>query len=206
MAGGFVFFFVFYRDVGLHLYHGTCGGGPWIELRAREEGATSAMVTGSEEPSWEYPFSGTPPQHPELYRFLEQEELLTGCTVQHIGQEYQGDRPRRGLTKWLAGVDWLESYQQLDEDNVLWDMVRVKYEIVACWAKVPVFRWRSDTKSRPPDAPPPSWIQSKGRTNKSSGSKRRKKKHKVEPTTAGSDRTDHRRNPVKDETDSDTDD
>ena len=132
---------------------------------AREQKDFEVPKDGDEK-HWEFPLSGTPPQHPGPFQFLEREGLLTGCTVQHIGMEYQGHRPRQGLTKWLSRIQWLESYQELDEDDKLWDMVRVKYEIVACWANVPVFKWRSDTKERPPGGPPPPWRrESEGRAN-----------------------------------------
>ena len=107
---------------------------------------------------WERPFSGLPPTHSDLFRFLQQEQLLSGCTTQHIGQNFEGDRPRKGLVKWLERVEWLESYQELDENEASWNMVRVKYEIVACWAGIPVFKCRSDTPARPPEAPPPPWM------------------------------------------------
>ena len=103
---------------------------------------------------WERPFKGLPPTHSDLFLFLRQEELLSGCTIQHIGQNFEGDRPRKGLGKWLERVEWLESYEELDESETPWSMVRVKYEIVACWAGIPVFKWRTDTPARPPEGPP----------------------------------------------------
>ena len=90
---------------------------------------------------WAHLFSGLPPTHSDLFQFLQREKLLSGCTVQHIGQHFEGNRPRKGLTKWLSRVEWLESYQEQDEDEALWGMVQVRYEIIACWAKLPVFQW-----------------------------------------------------------------
>ena len=99
---------------------------------------------------WEHPFTGLPPTHSDLFLFLRQEELLSGCTMQHIGQNFKGDRPRKlervewldSLGEWLEQVEWLESFEELDESGTTWSMVRVRYEIVACWAGLPVFMWR----------------------------------------------------------------
>ena len=130
---------------------------------------------------WERPFKGLPPTHSDLFLFLRQEELLSGCTIQHIGQNFEGDRPRKGLGKWLERVEWLESYEELDESETPWSMVRVKYEIVACWAGIPVFKWRTDTPARPPEGPPPQGQPKAGKAGEPSKraekARRKKRRH-----------------------------
>ena len=150
---------------------------------------------------WERPFSGLPPTHSDLFRFLQQEQLLSGCTTQHIGQNFEGDRPRKGLVKWLERVEWLESYQELDENEASWDMVRVKYEIVACWAGIPVFKWRSDTPARPPETPAPPWKT--GKPSKKAQRKKRRRDETCTVTPAASSK-DRKGRSVQDESDSDS--
>ena len=129
-----------------------------------------------------------PPTHSDLFLFLRQEELLSGCTIQHIGQNWDGDRPRKGLGKWLERAEWLESYEELDESETLWSMVRVRYEIVVCWAEIPVFKWRTDTPARPPEGPPPQGQPAAKKAGKSSkqAAKARRKKRRREETAASS--------------------
>ena len=128
--------------------------------------------------AWERPWANEPPQHADLYHFLRCEGLLTGCTLNHISTDFEGG-PARGpgkIRKWLERIDWLETYEEGDEEGNTWVMVRVRYEIIAYWAKLPVYRCRSDTPPEPPSKPPPPWVSS--HTDSSSPKKKRKKKAK----------------------------
>jgi hypothetical protein len=54
----------------------------------------------------------------EFRHFLEQEGLQEGCTIQHIGQNYKGTRPKKGLTKWLKQIEWLDHFNHEGLDAV----------------------------------------------------------------------------------------
>ena len=130
--------------------------------------------------AWERPWSNEPPQHADLYHFLRHERLLTGCTLNHISTDFDGG-PARGpgkIRKWLERIDWLETYEEGDEEGNTWVMVRVRYEIIAYWANLPVYRCRSDTPPEPPSEPPP-WESRWESNNPDSSSPRKKRKKKA---------------------------